>query len=156
VGRLGGFVSFSGYREERDASNISSSFSGSSWRWSSNTNLTYRASSTMNAQGMFNYWPARDIPQGRISAMVHSNLGVRQQVMNRKGSVNLSLMDPLGLMRYEFETRDANHVQTGRSTWGMRRAVLSFSYNFGRPPQSARRQRQEEQQVQPEQAGQIR
>lgn len=157
VGRLGGFVSLNGYRQVRDAGNLSQSFSGASWLWSTNTNLTLRVTQALNGQVSVNYFPARDIPQGRVSPMVWSSFGLRQQVMNRKGSVNLSVMDPFGLSRYQFVTEDPTHWQSGRSTWGMRRATLSFTYNFGRPPQSTRRRTQQDEAQPPaDQPGGIR
>ena len=58
-----------------------------------------------------------------------------------RGSLNLSVVDPLELQRFTFTTRDGTHVQTGSSTFSARRATLSVSYSFGRPPESSRRAR---------------
>lgn len=139
LGPVGGFVSVRGYREVRDASNLRPDFSGSSTRFSVVGNVNVRATSHLSMQGMLTYLPARDVPQGRISSMVFSTLGVRQQLWDGRGSVSLSVVDPFQLQRFTFTTRDGTHVQTGSSTFSARRATVGISYSFGRPPQSSRR-----------------
>ena len=84
------------------------------------------------------YSPAREIPQGRYSSTIRMDLGLRQQLLNDRVSINLSLRDPFDLYSMEFTTSDATHVQTGRSDFSMRSAVLSVSYSFGRPPRDQR------------------
>ena len=135
---VGGFASISGNREVRDASNLSQDFSGANLRWSARGNVQARLLPSLNLQGMLYYQPARDVPQGRISSSVMTHLGLRQQLLNNKVSVNLMLSDPLDLHRSSFETRDRTHIQTGTSRYRMRSGTLSFSYSFGRPPRSAR------------------
>jgi hypothetical protein len=155
-GPVGGFVSVRGSREVRDASNLRADFSGSSTRFSVVSTANVRATSDLNVQGMLTYLPARDVPQGRISSMVFSTLGVRQQLWDGRGSVNLSVVDPFELQRFTFTTRDGTHVQTGSSTFSARRATLGISYSFGRPPQSSRRRSTPEEGQQEGQAPRIR
>jgi hypothetical protein len=40
-------------------------------------------------------------------------------------------------MKYNFETRDATHIQNSRSNMKARMAALGFSFNFGKPPEQA-------------------
>jgi hypothetical protein len=144
VGAVSGFVSLSAYREERDASNLALDYSGSSLQWSSHANLQARLNDDLNLQGSLFYRPAREVPQGRFGSMVMTQLGVRQQLLNDKMSLNLNVRDPLGIARFSFETRDPTHIQTGRTTPSMRSVVLSLSYSFGRPPRNTRREEREE------------
>jgi iron complex outermembrane recepter protein len=139
LGRVSGLVSVSAHREVRDASNLQEDFSGSSTRYSANGTFTLRATSALNLQGSLNYLPARYVPQGRISPMVFSTLGARLRLWEGRGSVNLSVVDPFELQRFTFTTRDRTHVQTGSSTFSARRATMSVSYSFGRPPESKRK-----------------
>jgi outer membrane cobalamin receptor len=155
TGPFSGFASVSVYREVRDASNLATDYSGSSLRWSTNTNLTVRASSSLNLQAYGSYFPARDLPQGRISGMLYSSVGIRKQLFDDKVNVNLSLTDPFKLYHVTFTTRDATHMQRSRSSYSLRRAVLSVTYNFGRPPQSARRRPTDDQAQPPQQEGPI-
>ncbi|HEX6038632.1 outer membrane beta-barrel protein, partial [Longimicrobium sp.] len=78
--------------------------------------------------------PAYDVPQGRISSSLMTHVGLRQQLMGDRVTVNLMVTDPFDLYRSSFTTRDPTHIQIGRSRWSARAAVLSASYSFGRPP----------------------
>jgi hypothetical protein len=138
-GRLGGSANFSLWREVRDMTGSAYDFSGSSTRWSINTNLMFRVNKGLNVQGFAWYTPSYDVPQGRYTTSVMSNIGIRQQINGNKASVNLSIQDPFDVYRFTFETRDQSHVQTGRTRYPIRQARLTFNYNFGRPPQSQRR-----------------
>lgn len=139
VGPLGGYLSFNGWREERNLGSLDLEPWEPRFRWSTNANGTLRLGSGLMMQGSMSYSPARDIPQGRISTTVMSTFGVRQQLWGNKASINLMAMDPFNVYRYRFETRDRTHVQTARTQPSFRRATLSFTWNFGRPPQSQRR-----------------
>jgi hypothetical protein len=144
TGPFSGFMNLSAYREVRDASNLSTDYSGTSMRWSTNTNLTVRASSTLNVQGSLSYSPPRDLPQGTLSSIVFSSIGARQQLFGTKASINLSLLDPFDLYHYTFKTHDRTHLQSSQSNYSIRRATLSITYNFGRPPRSNRKSSQPE------------
>lgn len=139
LGPVSGLVSVSGHREVRDASNLREDFSGSSLRFSASSSFTVRATSALNVQGSLTYLPARQLPQGRISPMVFSTLGVRQQLWGRRGAITLSVVDPFELQRFTFTTQDGTHVQTGSSTFSARRVTAGVSYSFGRPPESRRK-----------------
>ncbi|MBX6363883.1 MAG: TonB-dependent receptor, partial [Gemmatimonadetes bacterium] len=151
-GRLSGFGSLAVYRQVRDASNISTQFSGSALHWSATLTPMFKATSSLDLQGMLRYSPAQDLPQGKISAWVMSSIGAKQRISGNRAWVNLYLNDPFGLMRFEFTTRDATHVQTSRSTFMSRTVSLSFTYSFGRAPQPTARRQPTEQPEQPQPA----
>jgi hypothetical protein len=155
TGPFSGFASLSAYREVRDASNLATDFSGSAVHWSANTNLTVRASSSLNVQGAVSYYPSREVPQGRISSMLYSSVGARKQIAGTKASINLSIVDPFDLYHVTFTTHDQTHQQTSKSRYSLRRAMLSITYNFGRPPQSNRKSSQPDAQPQPDSGGGI-
>jgi outer membrane receptor protein involved in Fe transport len=144
LGPVSGLVSVSAHREVRDASNLGEDLSGSATRYSASSTLSLRATSALSLQGSLNYMPARYVPQGRISPMVFSTVGGRLRLWGGRGSVNLSVIDPFELQRFTFTTRDRAHVQTGSSTFSARRATVSVSYSFGRPPERDRRTRSTE------------
>lgn len=143
MGAFSGSLSLSAYREERNASNLTLDFSGTSMRYSAHSNIMARVTPTLNVQAMMYYTPARDVAQGRVSSTFMMNFGLRQQLFGKKATLNLMTTDPFDLYRSSFETRDPTHVQIGRSQFSARRAVLSLSYSFGRPPKSERSQQQE-------------
>jgi hypothetical protein len=154
TGRLSGNVGLSGYREVRDASNLSRDYSGSDFRYHANSNLTVSIDPNTNLQGMLWYRSARELPQGRMGSHVMMSVGARRQLFNKKATLNLRVQDPFEMARYTFETRDRTHTQIARNNWSMRSASLSLSYNFGRRPPSARRRGgTEEGQAQPPEPG---
>jgi outer membrane receptor protein involved in Fe transport len=135
---MNGFLSVSGFRESRDASNVAPDLSGSAMRWSARGNISARVTPETSIQGSVTYRPARDVPQGWMSSRLMTSFGIRHQLWDRRASINLMTTDPLDLYRSSFETRDPSHVQIGSSRVSMRRAVLSFTYTFGRPPRDVR------------------
>lgn len=150
TGRLSGNVGVGGHREVRDASNLSEDYSGTSFRYNANANLTVAITPSLNLQGMLWYNSPQELPQGRRSAFVMSNVGLRQQLFDKKMTLNLRVQDPFGMARYNFQTRDRTHVQIARNQWSMRNAALSLSYNFGRRPRSVRRPGSDDAQRPPE------
>jgi hypothetical protein len=148
MGRFSGNVSAGIHHEDRDASNLSADYSGSYLRWNANGNLTANIDRTLALQGMLFYNSPQELPQGRRSSMVMSNIGLRKQLLDNRATVTLRVQDPFDVARFNFETRDRTHVQIARNEFGMRSATLNVSYNFGRRPRSVRRPQQEEQQPQ--------
>lgn len=143
-GRLSGNVGLGLHQQNRDASNLPEDFSGRSFRYNANSNLTVAIDRTLNLQGMLFYNSPQELPQGRRSAFVMSSIGARKQVFNNKATVNFRVQDPFALASYDFQTRDRTHVQVARNDISMRSASLSLSYNFGRRPRSVRRPGTEE------------
>jgi hypothetical protein len=149
IGMLNGSVSLSARREERNASNLALDVSGNSMRYSMHGNLMARLTPTLNAQAMMYFTPAHDVAQGRVSSSFMMNFGLRQQLWNKKATLNPMTTDPFDLYRSSFETHDPTHVQIGRSRFSQRRAVLTLSYSFGRPPKSQRQSEQPQEQGPP-------
>lgn len=143
----GGFASLSANHEDRDASNLAASYSGSSMRWSARANVSGHVTPMLSAQMMVSYSPARDVPQGHVGARTMMHMGLRQRFLDGKASLNLSVLDPFDLWNASFETRDPSHIQIGRSEYSMRRATISFSYAFGKPPESERNRQQGEEET---------
>jgi ferric enterobactin receptor len=152
-GRVSGNVGLGLHQHVRDASNLSEDFSGRSFRYNMNGNVTVAIDKTLNLQGMLFYNSPHELPQGRRSAFTMSSIGLRKQIFNNKATVNLRVQDPFALARWDFQTRDRTHVQIARNDFSMRSASLSVSYNFGRRPRSARRPGAEEVQQPPTDPG---
>lgn len=150
-----GFLSLNGYMYERDASNLNASYSGDGFRWdvSANGMATIRRGTMV--QAFARYQAPQDMPQGRISSSVFSNIGLRHQFRANRASLNLSVVDPFDLFRFRFETNDTSHIQHSQNKVSIRSLRLALSYSFGKPPQPTAR-RQEEQQAAPEATPQIR
>jgi hypothetical protein len=107
--------------------------------WNVNANVTATVTPTLRIQTTGTYSPGDLSPQGRRSAFRQANIAITQRVYEDRGTVTLSIVDPFDLSRTTFTSQNEGHQQTGRTNNRIRRATLSFSYNFGRPPQSNRR-----------------
>ncbi|MGH7472085.1 MAG: outer membrane beta-barrel family protein, partial [Longimicrobiales bacterium] len=142
--RWNGSANLSILHEQRDASNLSSDFAQNAWRWSASFNGGYSIGRTLAATTNLRYTPSFTLLQGRSSGSFYSSLGLRQQLWGTKGSLSLLVNDPFDLYRFNFTTSDHTHVQTSRTTVKQRMATLSFTYNFGKPPQQNSRRQAEE------------
>lgn len=146
--KANGFLSFNAYELKRDASNLNASYSGEGFRWdiSANGMATIRPGTMI--QGFARYQAPQDMPQGRISSSVFSNIGLRHQLMQKKASLNIAVLDPFDQFRFKFETKDASHVQTSENKLSIRSVRIGVTYSFGRAPQpTARRQPDDPQQA---------
>ena len=135
LGRLSGSSTLSVRRTVTDAQNISDEYSRASTRVSVGGNTTYKITSNLTSTVSASFIPAYDLPQGRRTSSLSTYLSVRQQLLNNRGILSLTVNDPFDIYRYRYETRDRTHVQTSRTTPKMRAATLSFTWNFGKPPQ---------------------
>lgn len=153
--KANGFLSVNMYQYERNASNLNASYSADGFRWdiSGNGMMTVRPGTML--QGFARYQAPQDMPQGRISSAVFTNLGLRHQFMENKASLNVSVVDPFDVFRFKFETTDATHTQKSENNISIRSLRVGLSYNFGKPPQPTAR-RPDEQQQTPEATPQIR
>jgi outer membrane cobalamin receptor len=144
TGRWHGSANVSLHHENRDASNLADDYSRRSWRWSASLVGGYTLTPSLSATANLRYSPPYTLIQGRASGMFYSTIGVRQQIWNTKGSLSLFVTDPFDLYRFNFTTSDRTHVQISRTTLKQRMATLSFTYNFGRPPQQNSRRQTDE------------
>ena len=143
-GSVSGAITLNGYREVRDAANLTADYVRSAYRWSASGNSQIKLNEATNAQLSINYRPSQLLVQGRMSGMLFSSVGLRRQLMDRKASLNLNVTDPFSLFRYEFVTNDRTHEQVSQTRPKIRQATLSFTYNWGKPPQQqARRSNQD-------------
>jgi hypothetical protein len=141
TGRLSGSASLNAYREERDADNIAREYSRSANRWSANGFFGYKVTKDLSASLNGFYMPARNLLQGRQSGFVQMSTGLRQNLWGTKGSMSLFIQDPFNMYHFTFTTADKSHTQNSSTTTRIRQASLSFTYNFGKPPQqNSRRQ----------------
>lgn len=151
-----GFLNLNLYHYDRDVSAIAgaNNMTGFQWELSGNGNAQIRPG--LFFQAFLRYMAPMTFPQGRMKSQVFNNFGFRQQVLNKKGAIVAMIMDPLGLWQRETESADNTHIQFTHTRFEMRAFRLAFNYNFGKPPQSARRRTEEAPQDQSEPAPSIR
>ena len=126
-----GRISLSAAREERDASNLDDRYSGSSLRLSGRAMIEGRITESLTAQANLAYWPATELPQGRIDARYRADFGARYRLLDDRASIRLRLRDPFGLEGSRSRLRDLDYVIIGRSERSSRSAEISVSYALG-------------------------
>lgn len=125
-------VSVSGRRQVRNAGNLSARYSGTSTLWSGRATVVGRVTSSLAVTGAFRYTPPIQLPQGRSSSRKGADFGVHYQLLERRASVRLSLVDPFNLARRSStSTGDLSYVQIARSYRSSRSASFSVSYVLG-------------------------
>ena len=139
TGLISGSTNVNIYRDVRDGTNISSAYRRSSWMWSLGGNLGMKIRPSLSAQVYAHYFPTQSILQGRASGYTFTSFSLRQQLWGTRGSLSLSVNDPLNLFRYTSSTRDATYIQDSRSSYQSRVMTLGFTFNFGKPPQQQSR-----------------
>jgi hypothetical protein len=107
--------------------------------WNANVSITTTVSPALRIQTTGRYSPGELMPRGRTLAMKEVNLAITQRIYGDRGTINLNIVDPFNLSRSTITSQNANYQQTGRTNNRVRRATLSFSYNFGQAPESNRR-----------------
>jgi len=106
------------------------SFSNQSYSWSlsllGNMNLPGYFSSQLTA----NYEGPRVIPQGSIRPVFSMNLGFRRNVLNRQGTVSLTISDVFNTRRFSLETNGTGFYQEREFKRESRVVTLSFTWRF--------------------------
>jgi outer membrane receptor protein involved in Fe transport len=138
---LRGFASANVYRVVTDGSSVDTDLSNDAISWSANGNVTWQVRDDLDVQISHFYRAPTDIPQGRISSFSVTRVSVRQKILNGRGSLSLSIRDPLNRMGFGFAVGDEAFYQEGERKWESRIAYLTFSYNFGQPPRNAKKRR---------------
>ncbi len=114
-----------------DASNLGYSNKRSTVTWSTNFNsiITLRSSTILQLNS--NYRSARLTPQGKVLPSYVMNMGLRQEVLKKKGSVYFTASDLFKTLRQE-QALDTPGLQIHSKTVSNSRIFyLGFSYTFG-------------------------
>lgn len=134
--RANGFLSLNAYEFKRDATGFASLSDPTTggFRWDINANAMGTVRKDLMVQAFVRYQAPQDMPQGKISSSVFSNLGLRQNILKGKGSLSLAIVDPFDKFKFKFETNDKTHQQLSENNIKIRSVRLAFNYNFGKPP----------------------
>jgi outer membrane receptor protein involved in Fe transport len=142
--QLSGFVSGSVFRTQTSAGSIETGLGTDAIAWSVRGNLSTRLAPGLTAQ-LFGFYraPMTSI-DGRMSGFKMTSIGLRQQFMDQRASLNLRVNDPFNISRFEFSSTRPDFFQEGFRDPNMRRVDVTFTYTFGQVSQRQRRQRAQE------------
>ncbi|MBT4602856.1 MAG: TonB-dependent receptor [Bacteroidetes Order II. Incertae sedis bacterium] len=143
--KFSGFSSFNAYRIVTEAGNVDADLANDAISWSARANVSWKVGSKTDLQMFYFYRAPIDVAQGKISSFSFSNVSLRQQILNGKGSLTFKVNDPLNTMGFEFELDQESFYQLGTRNWESRSASITFQYNFGKPPKRKARPRSDQQ-----------
>ncbi len=133
-GPLTGFVGGSGYRQQSDASNVSSLLSARTFGWSARTNASLRVSRSFDVQTILSYRARTTVEQGSLDAQTRVSFAARQKLMRDRMSLTLRITDPFRTEREGSTTIDPRFTQVSHRARQARGALLNVTWNFGKPP----------------------
>ncbi|WP_152620342.1 TonB-dependent receptor domain-containing protein [Pedobacter lusitanus] len=119
------------FYNEIDASNLGYSNKKSTVTWTANLNASYSLGLLTALQLNSTYKSARLTPQGRYLPSYVLNLGAKRDVLNKKGSVYLTVSDLFKTQRQEADLQGPYLVQHVKTVSNSRIFYLGFSYSFG-------------------------
>ena len=119
------------FYNEIDASNLGYSNKKSTVTWSANFNGSYTMPWGAAIQLNSIYKSARLTPQGKYLPSFVLNVGVREEVLKKKGSVYLTVSDLFKSQRQVAELQSPLLLQNVEQRSNSRIFYLGFSYNFG-------------------------
>ncbi|MBD0319208.1 MAG: TonB-dependent receptor, partial [Gemmatimonadetes bacterium] len=124
-------------RDERDGGQLGPQYSRSGNSYFFTANTTLQPGKGVGIQASVRMNSPRESAQGRYSSTPWTELGVRKEMFNRKGSLNVRFADPLDIYRTKFVSRDPTFASSSRnrSSFGGRSLSASFTLRFGKPPQ---------------------
>ncbi len=139
MGRLSGSANLGVYHEKRDGSNIRPGLENGAWMWRINGNVGVRLDDQSTVQVMASRFPMQAVLQGSASAYTFVSMSARRQIMDRRGSLSLSVSDPFNMNRFDSTVQDPTFLLESRSSNPSRMISLGFTLNLGQAPQQQSR-----------------
>ena len=130
-------VSSNAYYEQIDASNIGFSNKKSTMTWSGNLSCNFNFTSSTMLQLNSNFRSARLTPQGNQRPNYVVNLGLRQDMLEEKLSLTLTISDIFNSLKRENNIDTAWLVQNSVSSRNARIIYFGVTYRFGKTSQKS-------------------
>lgn len=139
LGSWRGSANLRGSRSWRDAdglapglaSGLTSNLTRTTSSWTARLNANGTLAQDLTMQASARYRAARRSLQGRDGSQVSADVSFRYRFLDRRGSISLSLRDPLALRQSDSEIRTVDFFELRESSRSVRSAQLSVTWNFG-------------------------
>lgn len=135
--RLNGNINF--FRAITDGSNINSNFKADTYSLSGRVNSRTTLWKSVDVQMSFDYQAPRITTQGKDKSMAAMDLGISRDVLNKKGTLTLSVRDVFNSRRFRNETFGEDFFSVGSHQWRARQATLTFNYRLNQQKQRNKR-----------------
>jgi ferric enterobactin receptor len=132
-GLLSGFAGASAYQQVSNGANLAPGFSVNTHGWTARSNLTFRVTKAVDAQGLVTYQAPMEVEQGRNAARTRVNFAVRRRFMDDQLSVTLRIIDPFSTSLERSTTIDPRFYQVSDRVRAIRGLGVNLSWTFGKP-----------------------
>jgi hypothetical protein len=85
-------------------------------------------------QASINYRAPQNIAQGRMLSMYNIDLGLTTDVMNKKGTLGVSVRDLLNTQKWRTVNEGVNFASTSEFQWRLRQFLVNFTYRINQKP----------------------
>jgi iron complex outermembrane receptor protein len=120
------------YRQQSDGSNIESDLNADAIGGFGKLMATYKTNNGLSVQVSGRYRAPMNMLQGRMEAMFHTDLAVKQNILGDRGSIGLRVRDIFNTRQFEIESSGTNFSQHTLRKRESRNLFVSFSYKFGK------------------------
>ncbi|MCH8904604.1 MAG: TonB-dependent receptor [Bacteroidetes bacterium] len=124
-------MSFNFYRSILDGSNLEAELNNNAYSWSTKMMTNLKLWKDVDLQISGRYRAPIVITQGTISEIYTVDVGLKQKILKKKGSINLAVRDIFNTRKFGFEMSGEGFSQVSVRQFESRVATLSFSYRFG-------------------------
>lgn len=104
----------------------------SGFNWNGNLTSNFTITKGLSAQASMFYMAPRTLPQGTFKQMASVDAGLKQDVLNKKGSISFNIRDIFNSRRYGLYTDNGLFIQDWERRRQGRIYNLTFSYRFGK------------------------
>jgi len=126
-------ASFNGFYNQIDASNLGYYVKSSAYSWDGTLSFNFNISSTTMFQINSNYRSIRLTPQGETSPSYAVNCGLKQDLLNDKMSVVLTVSDLFNSMKYKNTLNTTDLYDYSVRQRDGRIMYFGVTYHFGKP-----------------------
>jgi hypothetical protein len=120
------------FQNMQDGSNIADSYVINALNANANfyLNLNFKFGMRIALYAWYSF--PKFVAQGTVSGYTWNSFSISQKVLKNKGTITLSVQNPVLGGMYSFETIESNFSQTGVHQWESPVFELRFSYRFGK------------------------
>jgi len=119
------------FQTELDASNIEGELISDSFGYFGKVTTIWSVLPKLSIQFSGTYRGPKVIPQGEISSVFFGDLGVKLEMLKKRGTLSINIRDLFDSRKFEFETEGTNYTQSSMRRMGDRTLYVNFAYTFG-------------------------
>lgn len=125
-------VNGSVYHSRQDASNVNDAYVVNAIGGNVNANVNFVFKFGMRISLYAWYSLPTFVQQGFTGGYAWNSVSISQKVLKNKGTITLSVQNPILGGQYSYLSEDVNFYQEGKSQWESPVFELRFSYRFGK------------------------